>query len=162
MASVTESIEISAPPVDVFNAVADVSRIGEWSPEATGAQVRRPGPLSAGETFIGRNRSGAVSWSTLCRVTDSEPGVRFAFDVDAKLPQLGTVGISHWHFDITEIPGGCLLTQTWTDRRSGVVGNVVRGVGAVMLRSTNRSEHNRQGMRITLRRLKDSLESDAT
>lgn len=158
MGSVTESIEIACSPAEVYSAVADVARMGEWSPEATGASVRKPGPLAAGDTFIGRNRSGVISWSTLCRVTDSEPGVSFGFDVDAKIPQIGTIGISHWHFDFTEVPGGCLVTQTWTDRRAGVRGTVVRGVGAVMLRSTNRSEHNRAGMRITLRRLKDSLE----
>ena len=68
-------VEIAAPAARVYDLVADVTRIGERSPEcyrvewldgATAAVV--------GARFRGYNRIGPIKWSTVCVITKSEPG----------------------------------------------------------------------------------------
>lgn len=75
-------LTVDAPPDEVWAVVADVTRAGEWSPEATGGRWRggATGP-AVGARFVGSNRHGAFRWSTHCRVTECEPGRRFTFVV---------------------------------------------------------------------------------
>ena len=75
-------VEIAAPAARVYDLVADVTRIGERSPEcyrvewldgATAAVV--------GARFRGYNRIGPIKWSTVCVITKAEPGRELAFSV---------------------------------------------------------------------------------
>ena len=38
------SVDVDAPPEQVFELVSDVTRMGEWSPESTGAEWRSGTP----------------------------------------------------------------------------------------------------------------------
>ncbi len=71
---------IAAPLGDVYAAVADVTRIGERSPECRAAEWL-PGstPGQVGSRFRGRNRSGIARWSRVCEVTANDPRSRFVF-----------------------------------------------------------------------------------
>lgn len=80
--TVSASAVVPAPPESVWALVADVTRMGQWSPEcdscvwvdgATGPEV--------GAKFKGHNKRGWVTWSTTCTVTECEPGRVFAFAV---------------------------------------------------------------------------------
>lgn len=75
-------LTVDAPPDRVWALVSDITRAGEWSPEATGGRWRdgATGP-SVGARFVGTNRHGPLRWSTHCRVTECEPGRRFTFVV---------------------------------------------------------------------------------
>jgi uncharacterized protein YndB with AHSA1/START domain len=73
---------VDAPPERVWHMVADVTRMGEWSPvcrrcewldAATGPEV--------GARFRGHNRQGPLMWSTVCEVTAADPGRVFEFRV---------------------------------------------------------------------------------
>ena len=75
------SITIAAPPERVYDLVADVTRMGEWSPEASGT-IGQPSALQAGDKFWGTNRKGFVWWFTRCTVRRADRGERFEFDVD--------------------------------------------------------------------------------
>jgi uncharacterized protein YndB with AHSA1/START domain len=63
------SIEIAAPPAAVWNVIADVTRVGEWSGECRGcAWVGKSDSLAPGARFRGRNRRGGLRWTRLNEV----------------------------------------------------------------------------------------------
>jgi hypothetical protein len=76
------SVRIAASPGIVYDVIADVTRMGDRSPEcyrcewlgdASGPQV--------GARFRGHNRIGPIRWATTCVITTAEPGREFAFTV---------------------------------------------------------------------------------
>ncbi len=150
----SESIHIRADPLVVYDLIADVSAVGELSPEATGA-LRAGADLDVGDTFWGTNRRGPWIWATRCRVTRADPGSGFAFDVD-----FGVFPISSWSYRIDPDDAGCLVTETWVDRREGKRGELIRRGGALIIPGP-RDEHNLRGIRQTLAALKAAAESGA-
>lgn len=152
---VSESIQISAEPAAVYDLIADVSAVGQFSPEATGA-LGAGARLSVGDTFWGTNRRGPWIWATRCRVTSADQGVAFAFDVD-----FGPFPISSWTYEIQAVEGGCSVTESWVDRREGRRGKLVSRAGSVLIPGP-RDEHNRRSIRQTLEALKVAAESGPT
>jgi uncharacterized protein YndB with AHSA1/START domain len=75
------SIEIAAPPLRLWRLVSDVTQMPRWSPETFRAQWLDGLGATAtpGARFRGWNRSGWVTWSTLCEVDVCDPGVEFTF-----------------------------------------------------------------------------------
>ena len=144
---VVESVSIAAPPEAVYDLVADVSRMGEWSPEATGARGASSSPQE-GDTFVGWNRRGIFRWFTNCTVRRAQRGQRFEFDVD-----FGPLPVSRWIYEFTIDGEATRVTETWIDRREGPGGAVVKAFGQVLIPG-NRPEHNRANMIRTLRTLK--------
>lgn len=72
------SIEIAAPVDAVYELIADVTRMGEWSPECVACEwLDDPGQV--GSTFRGRNRRGLARWSTVARVLTAERPRTFSF-----------------------------------------------------------------------------------
>lgn len=153
--SVSESIEIALPPGIVYDAVANVADMGRWSPECTGADMKgaEPPAVRPGVRFTGHNVSARQRpWSTACTVTTADPGERFAFLVRA-----AGLRISVWTYAFEPVgPGATKVTETWTDRR----GWLMRFVGPQVTGVHDRATHNRQGMKITLQRLKETLEKE--
>lgn len=147
---VAERITVAAGPQEIYQAVSDVGRIARWSPECFAVWVwsRRGGsPVR----FVGFNRRGPFVWFTTCRVVRAVPGEEFAFDVT-------TFGmpVSRWGYRLAARPGGTEVAEYWLDRRgrgARILGRVFTGAVA-----KNRPQANREGMRITLARLKGDLE----
>lgn len=152
MAQVSESIRIEAGPEVVYALVADVGSVGRFSPEATGAVGARHSP-DAGAHFWGLNRRGPWVWATRCRVIAADPGRRFAFDVD-----VWPFSVSRWEYDIVPEPGGCRVTETWTDRRTGVRGRFITVAGSAVIPGP-RDEHNRRNIQESLAALKRLAEA---
>ena len=150
MADVTVSREIAAPPQRVWELVSDMTRMGEWSPEATGGKWLKgaTGPAS-GARFKGTNRSGWQRWSTTCTVTECVPGERFTFAVTA-----GPAKVATWSYEIEPTGTGSRVTESWTDERSSFFAGVSKRVTGVK----DRTEHNRSNMERTL----ESLDRAAT
>ncbi|MEU1804287.1 SRPBCC family protein [Streptomyces sp. NPDC019937] len=149
MATVEARRVMAADPQDVYELIADVTRIGEWSPEATGAEWLKGEPGAVGSTFRGHNRRPWVKWSTICTVTAADPGQRFAFDVKA-----AGRPVAAWEFEIVPRDGGCEVTQRTFDRRSlffKATSVVTTGLG-------RRSARNRWTMERTLEALASSVE----
>lgn len=69
-------IHVDALPESVWDLLADLERMGEWSPECY--QVRWLGgassPAKPGARFKGSNRSGRLKWSMTCEVKTAERG----------------------------------------------------------------------------------------
>lgn len=153
--SVSGSIHIEAPPEAVYDLIADVSAVGQISPEATGA-LGAGERLAVGDTFWGTNRRGPWIWATRCRVTRADRGRAFAFDVD-----LGPFPISSWSYEIQATEGGCTVIETWVERREGRRGQFIRRAGSLFIPGP-RDEHNQRNIQQTLEALKAAAESDSS
>lgn len=154
-AHVSESIVITAPADVVYDLVSDVTRMGEWSPEATGAR-RVDGPLQVGDTFIGLNKRGLVRWFTTNTVLAADRGAEFEFDTN-----FGPLPVSRWRYDFEDTGEGTTrVIETWLDRRQGLLSVPVKVTGQLIIPG-NREDHNRANMVQTLRRLKEVAESAA-
>lgn len=145
------SLEIAASPEDVYDLVADVASMGQWSPEATGA-AGAPQTLQRGDQFWGLNKRGLARWFTRCTVVEAERGKLFSFDVD--FPPLP---VSRWTYEFEPTDTGCRVTETWDDRREGLVGVPIKLVGQLIIPG-DRSTHNQRNIETTLARLKAAAE----
>ena len=148
---VAVSREIAAAPEALWDMVSDVTRMGEWSPETTKAEWQKGavGPV-VGAAFKGTNENGGKRWSTGATVTAAERGRRFAFSVAA-----GFVKVADWSYDFEPTDTGCRVTETWTDRRNGLIKLIGKPISGV----SDRAGHNRAGMEQTLERLSAAAES---
>ena len=152
-ASVSVVREISASPERVWELVSDLPRMGEWSNENEGGTwLDGATEPEAGAKFRGANRNGFRRWKTLAIVTECEPGKRFGFDVTS----LG-LPISTWSYTIEPTEQGCVVTESWSDRRPGFFKPVARLATGV----ADRTEHTRTGIEYTLERLAATAEVPA-
>ena len=134
--------EIAATPEVVWQMVSDLPRMGDWSPENDGGEwVKGATGPAVGAKFKGRNSNGSKSWTTVSTVVDAAPGERFSF-----LVVVGPFKIAEWSFDIEATDGGCRVTETWTDRRGGLM----KKLGGKASGVDDRIAHNRSGMEQTL------------
>lgn len=148
---VTVTEDIAAPAELVWSMVADLPRMGEWSPENEGARWLRgaSGP-GTGAVFRGTNRHGRRRWSTTGTVVECQPGRLFSFRISAAgLP------ISEWRYAVEPAGAGCRVTETWIDQR----GTIAKALGKPVSGVADRSLHNRRTMEETLRRLKAAAEA---
>ena len=116
MADVRESLAVVAPAETVYDLVADLPRMGEWSPECERV-IWRGGATSAahGAQFLGFNRAGWVRWVTQGEVVTAEPGRHLAFEIS-----FGPMKIARWEYFIVPDdadPSTCVVVEEWTDRR---------------------------------------------
>ena len=149
--SVSVSRDIAASPDTLWSMIADVTRMGEWSPENQGggwlgdATAAKPGAR-----FRATNRFGKRSWKTTATVVDAEPAHRFSFRVSA-----GPIKVAEWSYAFEATANGCHVTESWTDLRPGWFKPVARlGTGVA-----DRATHNQRGMQQTLERLAAIAES---
>lgn len=147
--------EIQAPADQLWAMISDITRMGEWSPETTTCSWIKgaTGPAN-GAKFKGANENGKKKWSTVCTVINAEPGKAFAFRVD-----VGLLKVAEWayRFEPATAGVGCIVTETWTDRRSGLVKMLGKPLSGV----EDRSVHNKAGMEQTLERLAAAAEASA-
>ena len=148
--TLSRSTSIAAFPDRVFALVSDLPGMGRFSPENAGVRWLggATGP-AVGAGFRGQNRRGLHRWSTRCTVTRCEPGRAFGFAVSSiGLP------VADWTYEIEPEGKGCRLTETWTDRRGGLItvaGRLVTGVA-------DRSAFTAQSIERTLAAVKAAAE----
>ena len=98
---------VAARPEHVWDLVADVTRVGEWSPECVrGTWLSDPGRPQPGARFIGRNRfPDGFEYEVTCVVTEADRPRAFAWLVldDSGDP---TRPSSSWRYLIDPLPGG--------------------------------------------------------
>jgi Polyketide cyclase / dehydrase and lipid transport len=116
MADLRESLTVAAPADLVYDLIADLPRMGEWSPECERATWRGGATCaSEGAQFVGHNRAGSVRWITQGEVVIAERGRHLAFEIS-----FGPLKIARWEYAI--VPEGadlssCTVAEEWTDRR---------------------------------------------
>ncbi|MGV1037040.1 MAG: SRPBCC family protein [Candidatus Nanopelagicales bacterium] len=152
--TVSESIRIDAPAGVIYDLVSDVARMGEWSPEATGARVKSAGAaLKVGDRFTGTNKHGLARWSTQCTVTEADRGKAFEFAVAFK-----PFKISTWRYEFVADGDATVVTEEWTDEREFARGIVIKAFGQVVIPGS-RLDHNLRNIQLTLANLKAAAEA---
>ena len=148
---VTRSTRVAAAPERVWALVSDLPGMGRFSPESTGGRWSGPvqGP-AVGAVFRGRNARGLRRWGTRSTVVACEPGRTFAFDVaSVGLP------VARWRYDVEpDGAGGCVVTESWTDRR----GRLLVVLGALLTGVGDRRAYAGESMEVTLQRVKQAAE----
>ena len=114
------SIEIAAAPEVVWGLVADVTRMGEWSPECVRAEWEdgATGP-EVGAPFHGYNKAGTYEWDATCVVTECEPGKVFEF----RVPRGTDIVPTFWRFELAPTGGGTRLTESFRAPQINVPGS---------------------------------------
>jgi uncharacterized protein YndB with AHSA1/START domain len=150
---VSVSRTIGAPADQVWALVSDLPRMGSWSPENTGGTWAKgaAGP-AVGARFKGTNANGKRRWSTQVTVVECQPGRTFSFDVRA-----GGLSIARWSYAMEPDPGGCQVTETFTDTR----GWIITTIGGLVSGVHDRQTFNRAGMEETLANLAAAAERAA-
>ena len=145
------SRDIKAPPMAVWAAISDITRMGEWSPECHTCtwNDEATGPV-VGARFTGHNRNGDFEWTTECEITECVPGEVFAFD-----GVFGDLRFAKWAYRIRPTENGSRVTETWDEGRPAEVIDFTKSISGV----ADRGEHNRAGMEQTLARLAAGLET---
>jgi Polyketide cyclase / dehydrase and lipid transport len=103
------AIEMAAAPERVWSLLADVTRMGEWSPVCHRCEWidGAVGP-KIGARFVGHNRQGIVRWSRVCEVTASDPGRDFAFRTFFKGAES-----TRWRYQLEPTPTGTRVTESY-------------------------------------------------
>lgn len=106
-----ETVHIVCDPDKAYAVVADIGRMGELSPVATGGDYDDPATGAApGAWFTGHNAIGEFTWSTRCRVDAAEPGRAFTF---TNCGADGTTELVRWGYTFTPAGDGTDVTETW-------------------------------------------------
>lgn len=107
------SVRIDAPPDVVYDVLADVTRMGERSPECYRCEWLDGATHAEVETrFRGHNRIGPIRWKTTCIVTTADRGREFAFTVVDPHGREET----QWRYLITGGDGGTTVTESYRFR----------------------------------------------
>ncbi len=142
---------MNAAPEPIWELVSDVTRIGEYSPETFEAEWLdgATGP-AVGARFRGhvkRNGRGPVYW-TQCQVTACQPGREFAFSV-----MTGRNVVNTWRYVLEPRDGATDVTESFQLASNPLTRIYWAVAGAA------RGRTNERGMRQTLERIRDQVES---
>jgi hypothetical protein len=105
----TRTVTVSLPPEDAYALVADLPRMGEWSPVckecvwdegAEGAAV--------GAWFTGKNVLGEREWETHCEIVAASAGQELAWVVGG-----ADEGTTRWGYTFRPADGGTEIEESW-------------------------------------------------
>lgn len=102
----TASVSVNAAPEAVHALVADITRIGEFSPVCKTAQWTD----DAHTTFTGDNVTPEMQWTTHCRVDVNEPGKEFTF---TNCGMDGQRELVRWSYRFAPEGDGTVVTEEW-------------------------------------------------
>jgi len=103
------STEVRASPSELYDAVSDVRRMGEWSPECRRCEWidGAVGP-AVGARFKGSNRRGIIRWSTTPRVLVANAGQEFAFVTGHRGRDM-----TKWTYRFEPVVNGTTVTESF-------------------------------------------------
>lgn len=149
VAPIEASIEIAAPPAQVWELVSDLSNMSRWSPQVFKTFVRG-GETRQGAKMININRKGLLVWPTQAMVTTFEPGQKIAF----RIRENWTI----WSFTLgPTADGGTRIVQR-REAPKGISDVSVRLTKAVLGGVDDFTADLVQGMNQTLSRIKADAE----
>ena len=147
-----EEAVLAASPQCIYDLVADLPRMGEWSPECQRVEWTDGADAPAeGARFIGHNRGGPgglMRWSRRGRVLVADPGREFTF-----VTEEGGKESTIWRYRFEPADGGTRVSESYEIKSIPMWARVLDV-------PTNRARELREGMRHTLAQLKAA--ADAT
>ncbi len=149
MSSGSAQITINRPANEVWAAIADVTRMGDWSPECiAGRWVDGATGPAVGAKFEGDNVAKLAGrtikkWTTTSEVTACEPGVVFEFVAES---------YTTWRYEFVETGDSTTVTESFDYTAKGFMGFVYDRV-------LSRPKAITRGMNSTLGHVKSTLEA---
>lgn len=147
-------VTIEASPEVVYGLVADMPRMGEWSPECQVVEwIEGSCQPVEGARFIGHNKGGPkglMKWSRRGRVLEARPGAEFAF-----VTEEGGKESTEWRYRFEPVAGGTRVTESYTVHWIPTWARIVDV-------PTNRHRELQEAMAHTLGQLKKAAESAMT
>jgi uncharacterized protein YndB with AHSA1/START domain len=146
MTTISASALLPCPPEQAWALVADVTRMGDWSPETrSAAWIEGSTGPEVGARFEGHNQRGPLArWTTKCTVIEAEPGRVLAWSVNDPDPH------AIWRYSFVPHAEGTMVTEACELLKAiplkYKVGNLVFGV-------TDREADLKKGIEATLARL---------
>ena len=114
------SRDIAASAEAIFEAITDITRMGEWSPECLRAEwsdgFSEP---AVGAMFMGYNVNGDKEWAIESEIVELVANERFFFDCISSITP-GFV-FARWGYTFEPTPTGCKVTEYWQDLRPEVM-----------------------------------------
>ena len=151
--SLSDSVVVAGrEPAEVYEMVADVTRMGEWSPICKECWWLDGDGLRVGARFAGRNQTPARTWETTCTVVSADPGREVAWVVSA--------GWVRWGYRFEPVGGGTRVTEEWEILPAGIEGFRERFGPDADAQIADRREAARTGIPATLLALKAAAEAD--
>lgn len=143
---------IDAPPDRAWTFVANLDRMGEWSPECyrvtwlDGATS----PAKPGARFRGHNKWGPVRWAMTCEVKTAERGHEISWSTVQRGRDLVT-----WRYLFEPEGSGTQVTESFQVRWLPPLARFFEDVLMV-----NRDRVREDAMRATLERIKGAIEAE--
>jgi Polyketide cyclase / dehydrase and lipid transport len=144
-------ITINRSPDELYDMVADVTRMGEWSPVCKACWWDAGDGPRVGAWFTGRNELPDRTWETRSEVVVADPGREFAFAV------LGTV--ARWGYTFEPVDGGTEVTESWEFLPTGLAFFEEHFGDEAAAQIADRAEQARTGIAATLAAVKRSAEA---
>jgi hypothetical protein len=101
----SDSLVVASQPKALYDMVADVTRMGEWSPVCRACWWDPGHGPRPGARFTGRNEWSDQTWETGSEVVVADHGREFAFVVS----ETGT----RWGYEFSPVQGGTRVTESW-------------------------------------------------
>lgn len=104
------SLHIDAPPERVWELLAHLERMGEWSPENYRVEWidGASSPAKPGAKFKGWNRYGPMKWSMTCEVKTAEPGKELSWSTVQRGRE-----VVRWTYRLAPADGGTDVTESF-------------------------------------------------
>lgn len=115
MAALTfsDSVVIHAPADVLYDMIADVTRMGEWSPICAACWWDEGEGPHVGSWFTGRNVTPERTWETRSLVVVADRGREFSFVVNGAYVR--------WTYHLDEQDGATRVTESWEFLDAGLV-----------------------------------------
>ncbi len=101
----SDSIVVARPPREVYELVADITRMGEYSPICKECWWDEGDGPRVGAHFTGRNVLPERTWETRSEVVAADAGREFAWVVGPR--------IARWGYTFNEVDGGTEVVESW-------------------------------------------------
>lgn len=147
----SESIVVACAADVVYDMVADVTRMGEWSPVCKACWWDNGDGPRPGAWFTGRNELPERTWETHSQVVGAERGREFAFVVGGSWVR--------WGYAFEPVDGGTLVTESWDFLPGGITMFHDRYGDDARAQIADRVEAARTGIPDTLAAIKKAAES---
>ena len=150
--SFSDTIFIRQSPELLYDMIADVTRMGDWSPVCKACWWDEGDIPRVGSWFTGRNETPERTWETRSQVVAAERGREFAFVV-------GGTWI-RWGYSFDARDDGTLVTESWAFLPEGIARFEQRFGDDAAAQITDRTSAAHEGIPATLARLKHVAEGD--